>query len=428
MGFLTVAWIALVSARGSYVEQMSAATQRRIALENSRALAQEFMLERVLPSSSGAAFNYPDSSDPAASAWGGINVLAWGSAPLLSSTKSAGANYFNPGNGDDYFLPVTVTLHDGNTDPDRDFQIDPYPTRTFQIKSRSPLLAGTLLSIQYPTLSSSATVSIASLDVAGAAFLRKTPLSANFTADSYSTPLDVGAISLTNSDGVGLVMNNLAVPRQIANPRSGGADFYAYGQFDAIHNSNPAANSAYTKASGGITVDGSTDSDNTDGVTCDASGNVTITLASLPRTNVYIPGNISTLTIVGQPTRADVTADNQLATLIVVDEVPASTRPLSTVTFSQYNNRRLDLAIKKTTSSTVTLQFSTTSAEWRLLLELENTPVTFASTGTVTLQGGIRSDRTIAHSTGSVRLTAEPDPEYLEQLATRTAWVESYAP
>jgi hypothetical protein len=63
-----------------------------------------------------------------------------------------------------------------------------------------------------------------------------------------------------------------------------------------------------------------------------------------------------------------------------------------------------------------------------MLLELENTPVTFATTGLLTLQGGIRSDRTIAHSTGSVRLVAETDPKLLERLATRTAWVESSAP
>jgi hypothetical protein len=425
-GVLTAGWVVLVTARSSMVEQTAAASQRRIALENSKALAQEFMLERVLPSSSGSAFSYP--TDPADSAWGGISVQAWSGAPLLSLQKVAGVNHFNPGNGDGYTLNVSATLQNG----------DDNPARTYQVKSRSPLLAGTLLSSQTPTLASGASISIGSLTVAGAAFVWTPNVSMSFTANSVSAPAGAGTFSFTNSAGSVLAMNNLALPRQIANPRSGGAAFYT-GQLDAIHNTNSAANSSQAKTGGGATVDGSTAS-SSNGIVCDGAGHVTITLSDPQLGNVstpgggstvYIPGGISTLTLEGQATIGNAAAAALSSVLIVVDQPaldPAdpNSRDLATITLNQHNSRRLDLAVKKT-SGGLAVHFSTTSATWRLLLELENTPVAFTAAGIATVQGGIRSDRALTLSGGGVRLTPEPDPKFLERLATRTAWIESYA-
>lgn len=414
-GVLTAGWVVLITARSSMVEQTAAAVQRRIALENSKALAQEFMLERVLPSTSGAAFSY-NLDDPA---WGGISMQAWSSAPLLSLQKAAGVNHFNPGNGDGYTLVVPSTLQNGGDNP----------SRTYHIKSRSPLLAGTLLSSQTPTLTPGVSISIGSLAVAGTAFIWAPNLSMTFTANSVAAPAGASSFSFTNSAGSALAMNNLALPRQIANPRNGGAVFYT-GQFDAIHNTNSAANSSQAKTGGGATVDGSTAS-SSNGVVCDGNGHVTITLNTPGLGNVYIPGGISTLTLEGQATIGDAAADALPALLIVVDQPaidPAdpNSRDLTTITLNQHNSRRLDLAVKKASGS-LAVHFSTTTPAWRLLLELENTPVAFTATGIATVQGGIRSDRAITLSGGSVRLTPETDSKNLERLATRTAWVESFA-
>ncbi|MDD5200609.1 MAG: hypothetical protein PHC88_12510 [Terrimicrobiaceae bacterium] len=409
-GVLTAGWVVLITARSTMVEQMASASQRRIALENSKALAQEFMLERVMPSTSGSAISC-SLSDPS---WGSISVSAWSGAPLLSLTKAAGVNHFNPGNGDGYTLDVSATLHNGGNNP----------TRLYHIKSRSPLLAGTLLSSQTPTLTPAASISIGSLAVAGTAFIWTPNLSMSFTANSVSAPAGAPAISFTNSAGSTLAMGNLALPRQIANPRNGGADFYT-GQLDAIHNTNAAANSSQLKATGGETVDGSTAS-SSNGVVCDGAGHVTITLNTPGLGNVYIPGEISTLTLEGQSTIGNAAADDLPAMLIVIDQPASSSRDLATITLNQHNSRRLDLAVKKASGS-LAIQFSTTSPAWRLLLELENTPVAFTATGIATIQGGIRSDRAITLSSGSVRLTPEPDPKNLDRLATRAAWVESFA-
>ena len=413
-GALTAGWIAVVTARSTMTEQMTAASQRRIALENSKALAQEFMLERVIPSVSGIAFSY-NLDDPA---WGGISVPAWGSAPLQSIIKAAGVNHFNPGNGDGYTLDLAVTVRDG----------DANPLRKYQIKSRSPLLAGTLLSSQTPTITPSASIAIDSLAVSGAAFVWKPTLSMTFTANSYSTPDAVTAVSFTNSASSPLAMNNLSLPRQIANPRTGVAPFYT-GQLDAIDNTDLAANSSTTKATsgGGVTVNGSTPS-SSNGVVCDGSGNVTITLSDPALGDVYIPGEISTLTLTGQATINNAAADDLPAILIVVAQPSGSSRDLTSITLNQHNSRRLDLVVKKAASiGNLPVNLPTASAAWRLLLEIENTPVALTAAGTAIIQGGIRSDRTVALSGGALSLILETDPKNLDRLATRTAWVESFA-
>jgi hypothetical protein len=423
-GALTAGWVALVIARSENVNAMTFAVQRRVALENSKALAQEFMLEKVMPNATGIARNY-DLGD-----WGGIQVQAWAEAPLLKTTLAAGVNHFNPGNGDSYVLAVSVTLKDTTA------------ARTYFLKSWSPLLAGNLLSIQTPTLTPNASLAVGSFDVDGGAFIWQPNLSMTCTPDFYAIPSREGsAPSFTNSAGAVLKMTNLALPRQIANPRNGGGEFYA-GQFDAISNSNPAANSSAVKALTGFTLDGSKvypdpDTNEPEGITSDGDGHVTISLSEQDR-DIYIQGKILTLTLAGQGAANDAPAAARPALLIVVDQPviassnpsDATTRDLTSVTFTGHNSRRLDLAIKKGggTVSSINGVFQTSSASWRLLLEVENCPIAFTVAGTAIVQGGFRSDRSLTLSSGSLRLTLEPDPKNLARLATRTAWVESYVP
>ncbi|MGH8046395.1 MAG: hypothetical protein ACREKL_04045 [Chthoniobacterales bacterium] len=416
-GVLTAGAIGVLMARRGMVEQMLVASQRRISLENSKALAQEFMLEHVMISASGSGVEY--SLSPAS--LGGITMPSWNSAPLQSVQKAAGVNHFNPGNGDGYTLDLTATVRDSASS----FQ------RKYQVKSRSPLLAGTLLASQAPTITSGATISIGGLDVDGGAFIWRPGLSMTFTPDSYSVPDGSTAVTFANSAGTTLAPNDLALPLQIANPRNGAALIYS-GQLDAINNSNAAANSSVAKVTSGAykLVDGSVvDNDATDdGITCDGSGVVTITLSTLELGNVYIPGEISTLILTGQTGANDSTADAMPSILIVVDQASTSSRDLTQITLNDHNSRRVDLAVKKAASvGNLPVQFSTSSANWRMLLELENTPVAVTAPGIATLRGGIRSDRSIILASGAIRLTLDSDPKYLDQLATRTAWIESYA-
>lgn len=422
-GLLTAGWITLVTARSAYVGVKTAAIQRRVALENSKALAQEFMLERVLPSASGSNFGY--SLTP--SGWGGITVpaWAWSDAPMRSVLKPAGYNPFNPGNGDGFASPsLTITLHNG----------DDSPSRNYQIKSRSPLLAGALLTSQSPLSGSSSP--IGGLSINGGAFVWQPSLAMTFRAQTLATPKGAGAGAYANLANGTLALNNLALPRQVANPRDG--SFYG-GQFDAVNNAHAAANSSHLKAldsaDGALVVDGEMEM-SSNGVICDGLGNVTITLSTLELGNVYIPGKITSLTLDGQAMAGDVIADDRKAILIMIDQPdinPADglppNRDLATVILDKHNNRRVVLAVKKREGSAgaLSLVFPTAGAAWRLLLEAEGTPLTLVPSGAVIIQGGIRTDRAIVLTADTVSVSRENDGKYLERLATRTAWVESLA-
>jgi hypothetical protein len=416
VGVLTAGAVGVLAARSNMVEQTMAASQRRIALENSKALAQEFMIERVMTSASGGSYEY--SLTP--SSLGGITMPSWNTPAMKSTDKAQGVNHFNPANGDSYSLGLTATVRDGSSSFER----------KYEVRSRSPIFSGTLLTSQTPTISSSATITIGGLDVDGSAFIWRPGLAMAFTPDSYSVPDDSTALTFSNSAGTVLAPLNLALPRQIANPRSGAALFYS-GQFDAIDNTSTAANSLtanvtsgpYTREEGSVL-----DNDNADGVVCDGNGVVTITLGTLELDNVYIPGEISTLILEGQPTAGDSIAGAMTAILIIVNQAATSTRDLTQITLNNHNNRRVDLAVKKAASvGNLPVQFSTSLASWKLLLELENTPIAVSTTNGATICGGIRSDRSVILTAGALKLTLDSDPKYLDQLATRAAWVESYS-
>ncbi|HEY8899546.1 MAG TPA: hypothetical protein VIM61_03985 [Chthoniobacterales bacterium] len=427
VGVLTAGWLSLVTARANYVEQLAAATKRRVAYENSRSLASEFLLERLISSTSGTAATFA-LADPT---WGAITVPAWSSAPLLSVEAPAGVNLFSPGNGDGYtFVPNDnannyILLGDGISNT-------PSIPRKFQLRSRSPLLSGTLLVSQTPTLTPSATVAFSGLDTAGLTFLWTYPTSIGLTSNSYTTLPGVSLFSILSLGGNTVLMNNLALPRQIANPRTGGASFYAAGQFDALDNSNPAANSSRAKVTTAAVNGLVSDNDNSDGVTCTADplgllpGTVTVTLDNPALGNVLITGNVLTLNLVGQSTYPNAAADDLPAILILIDQ---SSGVLPIVNLSLQNSRRVILAVKSTAAVLpLVMNFTAISPSWRLLLELENVPVNINAIGFVSQIGGIRSDRSVLVVAGSVRILPENDPKFLGQLATRTAWVESVAP
>jgi hypothetical protein len=417
-GVLTAGALSVLMARSGMVEQMTTASQRRLALENSKALAQEFMLQRVMTSSAGSTFEY-SLSPPSL---GGITMSAWSSPPMQSTAKVDDVNHFDPGNGDGYKMDVTATVSDGESNFER----------KYIVKSRSPVLAGTLLTLQAPA---SGSISTSAVDVDGDAFVWQPVVAMTFTPDSYSVPDTAAATTVTfqNSAGSTLMAPNLALPRQITNPRSGLQAPYIYsGEFDAIRNNNAAANSSYAKViPGAPIVNGSTpDSDGSDGIICNGTGTVTITLATLELGNVFIE-DVGTLVLEGQATAYNSAADIMSAILIVVDQTGAGTL-LNTITLNNHNSRRVAVAVKSTPSTTTStlVQFVTGTANWRLLLELENTPIRVTSPGIATIRGGIRSDRAVnldtSSITGGLRLTLDSDPKYLERLATRTAWIESY--
>ncbi len=130
-----------------YVEEaIKPAINRRIILENSRALATEYLLENVLP------FSYHDAPTinfDALDGWGAFSLAPSGQTlvPLNSTTVQHGVaggvsfgqvNHFAPGLGGGFQSVISGTLSDGESD---------YGW-AFYAKSRSPVFAGDLLTIQ----------------------------------------------------------------------------------------------------------------------------------------------------------------------------------------------------------------------------------------------------------------------------------------
>jgi hypothetical protein len=86
-------------------------------------------------------------------------------------------------------------------------------------------------------------------------------------------------------------------------------------------------------------------------------------------------------------------------------------------------------AIKK--SSGTTLAFSAPQASsggWRSIFTIENTPTTWTIPAgqTLSLEGGIQSDRAVTVSGGGISISIESDPKLLERYTARDGWVEGY--
>jgi hypothetical protein len=417
VGSITAAGIAVLMARSGMVEQTAAAAKRRIALENSKALAQQFVLQDVIPSTSGATYAHT-LADPT---WGGITVLPWSGAPMLATQRVGRANHFNPGNGDGYVMNIPIAVSDGSNPGDA----TKWLVRTYHVMSRSPLLAGTLFASQTPDTA----VSIGPFDVDGGAFFWRPTQSMTLTPNSYSIPDSASTVTFTNSSDTAhsLLASNLALPRQIANPRSGGEEFYD-GQFDVMKNSSSAANSFWTKTP--VTFHDVNplliDNDATDdGVTCDGAGAVTVTLENPRLGSIRISGNATTLTLQGQTIYSETNATSDRPTVLIVIDQTSVSPGLTAIRLNLNNSRRLVVAVKKVSGS-VNVDFTTAPAAWRLILEAEQTPVTFSASGIAEMKGGIRSDRSVLLGSGGVRLILETDPLALDRYTSRNAWVESY--
>lgn len=171
-------------------------------------------------------------------------------------------------------------------------------------------------------------------------------------------------------------------------------------------------------------------------VALDALGTAYIDLDNPASDHLVIDGEISTLILRGQASSAELSAAAGMPPIAVViyhdSGVPL---PLASVELEGANRRPFILAIKKYSDNTPVDVISTGPAafpEWRGILDLDNVELAVDTSlvSTLTLRGGIRTNRSINISAGAMRLTPENDPlaiESLRPLASRNAWVESYA-
>ncbi len=441
-------WINVLAARVLYTEQMSAALQRRIVLENSRLLASQYLLQNVLPGS------YTGTSSATltvtGTTWAAFQITGTNiGSPLTSTSISAALNAFSPGGGGGYTLDISAALNDGSAGA---FAWNPW---MFQARSRSPMYGYDLFTSQRPTLSPGSQIVLASgLNVRGntvsPAYAGSSFLGANAvlwrpnapndyrltSAVSYETPtVSFPTVSPINSG----LMSNFVFP-----PVTSGSGYD--GSISVINPSGTAPNSLVTKhnmtGAGAISIVGTgtdtytttTQDPNTGVITgtytylsANGAGAVTVLVIEPLLNKIYIPGSTTTLILQGQANAADlVTANQRPPLLIVVNETGASS--LTSIQLQNQNNRRFYIGVKKSTAATVTV--SATAGSWRLGGVFENTALSYNAGGALSLTGGLRTDSSISLVAGTtVNITREnddTDPKLLERYADRYGWLETY--
>jgi hypothetical protein len=413
-GALTASWLSLMTAQTTYVAESEIASNHRIAYNNAAAVAREYMLSQVL-----AASNASGATVTLSGGWGSVIIPASVGTPL-TSTDQPTVNHFNPGNGDGYSFDVGVRIDDGTGMPST-------ANRLYQAKSRSPILSGDLFIGDKPTLTSGANSSVSgTIYVSDRTFLwmPNSPNAFSLTTYSYTGPA-TAQVTLHNSSGATVLMSNFPfVP--LTSGYVNGAPSYA-GNIDVVSNTS-GINSLYAKVIAGtyIDVDGSK-TQSSQGVSSNGSGAVTINLLDDTLTNVFIDKNVTSLTLTGQSTDTDyTTAGDEAAILVLVNE---SAGDLTSLQLTNRNARKLVIAVKKSSGGTLAISApQASSGGWRSIFTIENTPTTWTIPAgqTLSLEGGIQSDRAVTVSGGGISISIESDPKLLERYTARDGWVEGY--
>lgn len=417
-GVVLAAWINLLANRVLYTEQLSAAVNRRITLENSRALASQYLLQNVVPLSHSAGITASVSDN-----WGAFSAAAPGGGtpltPLDSIEQPAASNPFSPGGNGGYTVDIPVTLSDGVHDLNW----------TFQARSRSPIFAYDLFTSQRPTLNSGGDPGVST----GLHVNETTQLWTSATYGLTVTNLQTPSLSLPGISVLNLSGNTVPVSNFPFLPVTSGnvGTFWGYNGAIADVYSASTINSLANRvlAAAHVYVDPLLVS-SVNGVTSDGTGNVTIDLLDPSLMRVYIAGNASTIRLTGHATADDAVADDRPALLVVyVQTAATSSLDLATIEFQNKNNRRFYLGVQKSTGTGVTFNFTSIGSPlgWRFGATLENTPAQFnLAGGSLALTGGIRTDSGIGITGGGITIYRETDPKLLERHGDRIGWLENY--
>ena len=166
------------------------------------------------------------------------------------------------------------------------------------------------------------------------------------------------------------------------------------------------------------------------GVLSDGTGTITVDLDQTCTTHVVATGGITRIVIKGQTSDANYTLAGYMAPLIFTfqNSGPAS---IASIEFRGRNNRRAVFAFHQGLPFgpvAVTFTGATAFPNWRGLFEMEGVVASIdaGAVSSVNIVGGIRTDHSLAVSSGAVNLSQETELTTLEELASRNAWIEAY--
>lgn len=428
-------WIHVMAGRVIYTEQGIEAVKRRIILENSRAMASQYLLQNVLSGSLSVAV-----TGTLDGGWGGFTFSSGTGVPLTSLAFSPWINVFSPGGAGGYCVDVVGTLSDGSNPQDYSNVVSDYAWK-FQCRSRSPMLGFDLYTSQVPP--SGFDIHVDSSVIVGGNAMLWSPNSPNTysqKAYTYQVP-SYTTTTVTGLSGTSILPSNFAFApittgagfsgsSSTINPGGTGATYYSSLLYKAggPTTRSPADAASISVYSGTTALVNTATTSSMYGVTSDGGSNLYIDLSNESLQKVYIqdnPPKITSITFYGYVSGGSSTADQLPAVLVTFVETGSSR--LNTISLQSSNNRRLYLGVKKENNGTVTITPSV-SGTWRLAGTFENTKVAFTvGSGALQIVGGIRSDQSVLVNSGTVNVTREANPLILmESYGDRNVWLETY--
>ncbi len=427
---------ALLSTRTRFVSDMEYGIQRRIALRNCRALVHHyFMRQGIGDADNGGTLSLGD--------WGTIDIPATGGSPLGSQQEFSLVNYLSPGLDRGFTEDVIATIRQ---DIPNDSSGDEFSTSyRLQLKSRSPLLGGTLLVLQKPMTTPPIG---AETDLQGAIQVNGNSL---LWDDEDLAGSELGSFFTRTYDHPGTILVNI---KNLSATHFPPTNFPFYvrstGYSDVGVNGAPVLDGRFNMMQLGSYPPASPDPN-------DAKKKNTLhykmVMNSSPTqvdgTFDYIVGAVSGDELAGER-RITIDLNNPAVSPVIVndgvyhlhllgltDSVTADEKPpgfiivrsaeLKTVTLENDNFRRLVVAFEGDHGNIDVGVTSTT--QWRALITATASPLTFqlGVGNSLAIQGGVRTDSRLNVSTGQLVLNRETNPETLELMDPREAWIEIYS-
>ena len=461
-------WAQMMATRATYTAMTEEAQKRRIAIANGRALARQYVLNQMPSGSIGSALQGTNYS--LADGWGGF-AINYASA-IWTNTNFVEGNPFNPIGGPSFVVTNLGTI--SNTAEALNW--------TYLIRSRSPVLAGYPIVVQYPATTNLAWASASAnkifwSSVVGLSNSPVIPISSGtnssglgtngymgFFASPVSTNYTYSAASVTYPTNTFATNTAVFVPPASTNGNTITRNFNGGTMTAYVASNQPAqivrydipntfvtaftftntVTNAFVATNSSITTNSTTYVNGTNYVwnsrhTRITGTNYTYGTNFTVTTNLTYTTNFATNTYIDNFTNSSATNVTVVAstqTNVVHIIIPASNTNLSRITLSGTNNSRM--VYINHAGGNLTLQTATTNENytWKMGLTVATFPSSFtiqAPTGTksLTLQGGIRSVRNINLNQGNLTLTTNPSPAMTgtnassaELVTDRIIWLE----
>lgn len=384
VGALVLGGVAQMTATQSVAGETEwTAMERRIQLENSRAMARQYLLSHMFTFTNGSP------AITVADARGGFTLSAqnvgnfWATASVTATNSMLNINPFNMmERGGFYRVWIPGTVSDGTTND---------VGWNFQVRTRSPLAAGYTFVKHRPS-----PVNQVGL-YATPPYIDMTTLGA-FVGFEGLPRLPVSSVTSTNGSDTTGFLGYLDIPI--------GAS--AWGVF---------TNVTYSLWTNGTSLQ--VELNLTTPSTTPDSALLFDIPAAAPYTNasnVVVNLPVHAVVLRGAPTD-----DYEVPVHILAG---VGTTNLDTLVLSNNNRRRVYVNLQKAVNAGNAIRvLATNTSEWRLAVTASRFDVNF-ETGTMPIKGGIRTDANVTFPLGAAYFTRETDPRGLDSIGDRMMWLE----